>query len=120
MKKVLIVEDDPNMLNFYARAIESLGHVALRSSNGRRALAVLEDNSDIAFVITDVMMPEMDGRQFVQAVRSNDRYDDVPILIVSGAIRARDISELLEIGATYFMPKMTPLKEVKKLIQEHI
>jgi len=107
-------------LDLFGHAAGSLGHAVIKSCNGRMAWEILNANDDIAFIICDIAMPEMDGRELIKLIRKDSRFARVPIVIVSSVIRAKEISHLLEEGATYFMPKPVDLKELKDVINNHL
>jgi CheY-like chemotaxis protein len=56
-------------------------------------------------LITDIMMPGMDGSTLIRTLRSDERFRDLPVLVMSAFIGVSEISGLLGIGATWFMPK---------------
>ncbi len=120
MAKILIADDEIQMLDVIARAVNSMGHTTIKCRNGRAALEILNDNPDIALLITDVSMPEMDGDDMVKQIRQDNEMPELPILIISGVIRAKDISNLLKVGATAFMPKPVSISELKEFINKHI
>ena len=105
MKKVLIVDDDASTRCLLAQIVESVGGVSVESSNGERALNILADNSGIDLVITDMVMPKMGGRELVNAIRESKKYDNIPIILISGIVRLSEITDLLESGVRYFVPK---------------
>jgi len=120
MAKILVAEDENQMIDVMARAINSMGHTAIKSRNGRIAWDILCDNPDIALLITDVAMPEMDGKELTDLVRKDKTLSGIPVLIISGVIGAKDISKLLEVGATAFMPKPVIIKDLKEFINKII
>jgi CheY-like chemotaxis protein len=120
MAKILIAEDDRALLDMFSAAVESMGHSAIRAVNGRMAWEVLQANDDIAFLISDMAMPEMEGRDLIKLIRENRQFSTLPILIVSGAIRAREIAHLLEQGATHFMAKPVPLQDLMAVIKRYV
>ena len=79
---VLIVDDHPGIRD-YLRQILDGEYLILEATNGEEATYILETTSDIALVITDMMMPKMGGKDFVEKVRSNSRFKDLPIIGVS-------------------------------------
>lgn len=119
MAKILIVEDDKSASDMFNAVIESLGHWAIHAKNGKDAWAILNANSDISFIISDLAMPEMDGHELVKRIRTDLRFSSIPILIVSGVIRAREIVNLLEQGATWFMAKPIDTIELANMIKKH-
>ena len=73
MKKVLIVEDERSIRDFIVVNLAHSGYKTLEASNGVEALAVYEKNQDIDIVLTDVMMPEMDGIELSKELRKRNR-----------------------------------------------
>ena len=104
MIKILVVEDDVVTQKLVVAILEKEGHTAFVSPNGRHALEALQVNH-FDLMITDVMMPELDGRTLIAALRKYPRLVDMPVIIISAVIKASDVMELLEHGATYFVPK---------------
>lgn len=109
MAKILICEDDFVAQEVTRVMVEKMGHVPIISPHGKHALDTLEVNNDISLLITDMMMPVMNGTELVQIVRGNSRFNNLPIIMVSGILGVNDIAGLLDLGATLFQPK--PLDE---------
>jgi Response regulator containing CheY-like receiver, AAA-type ATPase, and DNA-binding domains len=105
MIKVLIAEDDPVSQRFVAAIVERLGFCALVSPNGRHAWETLTAENSISMLITDIMMPGMDGSTLIRTLRAEERFRELPVLVMSAFIGVSEISGLLGIGATWFMPK---------------
>jgi len=82
MSTILIVDDEYVIADILGYALEDEGYSVVKASNGRKGLEVLERDRP-ALVITDFMMPIMDGIEFAQCIR--DRKPDLPILLMSGA-----------------------------------
>jgi CheY-like chemotaxis protein len=80
---LLVVEDEPIVRAPICRILRNLGYFVLEANNGEDALIVMQDyHSPIHLVITDVMMPEMDGTQLVSLLR--DWYPQMKVLFISG------------------------------------
>jgi nitrogen-specific signal transduction histidine kinase/CheY-like chemotaxis protein len=80
---VLVAEDEPDVRNLAARALEGCGYTVLEAADGREALRVVDRHkAGVDLVVADVVMPEMDGRQLVEALR--ERYPGVKVLYTSG------------------------------------
>lgn len=105
MPKILIAEDDAGMLDVFSTAVESLGHCVIRATNGRVAWDIMTANPDTALLICDIDMPVMDGRALLMCMKADNRLCTVPVLAVSGVLRAREIAALLERGVTEFLAK---------------
>ncbi len=75
MAKILIAEDDRISQKLAAKIVEELGHSAFISPHGKHAYEALTASNDFDLLLTDIMMPEMDGQQLIQTLRG-----DQPIL----------------------------------------
>jgi CheY-like chemotaxis protein len=84
---VLLVEDDPLTREMARRAVESAGWTVVEAENGRVALAALEHEHP-TLVLLDLMMPEMDGFAFLDEFRADNRYNSVPVVVLT----AKDIT----------------------------
>lgn len=105
MSKILIAEDDTISQRFVATIVERMGHCALVSPNGRHAWDALCAENRFDLLITDIMMPGMDGTTLITNLRSDPRFKDLPVVVMSAFIGVTEISGLLSIGATWFMAK---------------
>ncbi|HUN52387.1 MAG TPA: response regulator, partial [Candidatus Sulfotelmatobacter sp.] len=80
---VLVVDDDAAMRAITRRALEKLGHGVAEAVNGRDALRWLGRNAPPALVLLDLMMPEMDGFEFLDDFRSVDQWHDIPVVVLT-------------------------------------
>ncbi len=82
--KVLIVDDDPDSRSLMARYAEAEGWSFSEAENGAVALTVLEEMQPLPdLILLDLMMPVMDGFEFIERVRSRDEYRNIQIVVVS-------------------------------------
>lgn len=102
--KLLLVDDDPNLILLVKDYLEFQGYQVATAKNGREALRVLE-NETPNLIICDVMMPEMDGYSFVRRVRDNPQTNYLPILFLSAKGQAQDRVAGLNTGADVYMVK---------------
>src|SRR6185312_5078057 len=84
---VLVVDDEYGTVEVLVAALEDAGYRVFTAANGRRALERLEENKP-DLVVSDFMMPLMDGAALVQAMRSNPEYRDIPVIMMSAAPEA--------------------------------
>ena len=80
---VLVVEDDAPSRELTVRTLEKLGYIAKQTDNGRRALAWLEQNPAPLIILLDLLMPEMDGFEFLEHLRSRPEWQDIPVIVVT-------------------------------------
>jgi CheY-like chemotaxis protein len=104
-KKILLADDDLVTRKVLHRMLTKEGFVVVLASDGRRALNILEDNADFDLLITDILMPNMDGRQLIQTLHGDKRFENLPRIIMSATVSIKEISTLLEQGASRFLAK---------------
>jgi len=103
-KKLLLIDDDPNLIFLVKDYLELRGYEVIATSNGQEALKVLERETP-NMIICDVMMPEMDGYSFVKRVRENLRTNWIPVLFLSAKGQSQDKVKGLNTGADFYMVK---------------
>jgi CheY-like chemotaxis protein len=91
MKAILIVDDEDSITGFLAMVLEDEGYQVLLASNGRQALERLE-RQRVSLVLTDVMMPGMDGPTLVRALQDDERHSTIPIIFMTAVPRSLDAS----------------------------
>lgn len=99
---VLIVDDEPAILAWMCSTVKSLGLTPVTAANGLEALEVLGQR-DVGFVITDLMMPIMDGAELVRRIRASQLL--LPTVVMSGVGSVDDAVNLLRLGADDFLTK---------------
>ena len=103
-KRLLLIDDDPNLILLVKDYLEFRGYEVITAENGREALDVLEqDIPDM--IICDVMMPEMDGYALVEFVRQDPRMNWIPVLFLSAKGQSHDRVKGLNTGADVYMVK---------------
>lgn len=113
---VLIAEDDPAAARLVKTVVEGLDHVAVVCPDGQHALDMLNANPDAALLVSDLMMPRLDGRALLKAVRESERLKDLPVVILSAYVGPKQISELLEAGAEFVLQKPVHVNELREYI----
>jgi len=111
MAKILIAEDDRISQKLAVKLVEELGHTAFVSPDGQHAYEALKAANDFDMLLTDIMMPRMDGQQLIKTLRGDLEFKDFPIIIMSAVVGMNEISNLLKLGATLFLAK--PLNRVE-------
>jgi len=117
LTKVLVAEDDAASRRLVVKCIERLGYIAVQASNGRRALSMLMDNPDIRLLITDIMMPEMDGRELVGILRGNEQFVRLPVIMISAVAELPDLEGILKLGAVRFVQKPIDTSGLRDLLK---
>lgn len=97
-KKALIIEDDPIALKILERVISGQGISCVTAKDGKDGWIKLNDDPDFDLIVTDIMMPDMDGRELTYLIREDGRFNDLPIVIVSGVLSSEELMPILEIS----------------------
>ena len=116
--KVLIVDDDDSMLDYLS---DSLKHnfKIITARNGKEGLKLaVSQMPDL--ILTDVVMPEMDGIQLVKALKGNSLVSHIPVIMLSGKNKLQDRMLGLDTGADSYLPKPFYMSELKSLMSNLI
>ncbi|MFV0349127.1 MAG: response regulator [Halodesulfovibrio sp.] len=106
MKRVFIAEDDIVTRTLISEQVKSFGYAVTSFEDGVSVFEALSNNPDGAdLLITDVRMPGMDGIELIARLRKMEQFSGFPIIIMSGVVGVKDISELLKNGASRFLAK---------------
>ncbi|MCF1505934.1 response regulator [Afifella sp. H1R] len=114
---ILLVDDDRSALLTTGEQIECLGYAVLTASNGAEAFTMLrEDPSCADIVMTDRMMPILDGLGFIRRLKRERETKDIPAILLTGASEVEDVSLGIEAGAFYYLTKPTTQKLVASVL----
>lgn len=113
---ILVVDDDPDDIEFFKEAITEINNQAkcISAINGIEALKLLDNGEAHPHCIfLDLNMPKMDGKQCLQLLKSSPVYQHIPVIIYSTSRRKEDIDQVMQIGATAFVNKPTTFIQLK-------
>lgn len=117
MMKILVVEDSRTQAESLRYILEKKGHYVTIASNGRDALGqITAGRPDI--VLTDIMMPEMDGYELCRRIKTDHALKSIPVIIVTQLFDPVDVVRGLEAGADNFIIKPFEQKDIEARIQE--
>ena len=121
MAKILVVDDEPHVVELVAFNLRREGYSVVSANNGAAALvAVRQEKPDL--IILDVMMPIMDGIQVAETLKADEDTRDIPVVMLTAKAQDSDILEGLVAGAEVYLPKpFSPLelsRVVKSLLPE--
>jgi CheY-like chemotaxis protein len=101
---LLVVDDNEMNRDLLARHLERQGHTVALAENGRQALEMIQrDRFDL--VLLDVIMPEMNGYQVLQRLKSDEAWRDIPVIMISALDEMDSVVRCIEMGAEEYLPK---------------
>jgi CheY-like chemotaxis protein len=115
MKVVLVVDDEPFVSEVIEMALEDAGYEVISASNGAQGLERLAEHT-VDIVITDHMMPVLDGPAMVRRIRASPKYSELPVILMS-AVPPTDLRTVCP-GAGRFLLKPFSLREVVRTVGE--
>jgi CheY-like chemotaxis protein len=117
-KVLLVVEDIPNILELLDLTLRFNGYEVVTARNGQEALDVIESRRP-ALIITDILMPRMDGFSLIYHLRTNRQTRDIPVVFLSATyVSAEDKAFATTLGATKFIEKPIDTKAFLLTISE--
>jgi len=114
--KILLVDDEPEILDVIAEFLELKGHAVETASNGKSGLDMVLGHNDFDLVFSDIGMPEMDGLALLEKIRSNEI--DTPVILISGQGDVSNTIRALQLGALDFIVKPVYLKSVEEALDK--
>ena len=100
---ILVADDNPDMLSFVVRQLEN-SYIVLTATNGVEALEVLDSN-EVTLIVSDVVMPRMDGFELCRVIKSKLDYSHIPIVLLTAKTNIQSKIEGLELGADAYIEK---------------
>jgi len=118
--RVLLVEDDEFLQRMYATKFEREGLEVITASDGEAAFSVLQKN-EVKLALVDIMMPKMDGFEFLKKVRADKKLSSLPVIVLTNLNNEEDIRQAKKLGALEYIVKANFLpSEVLEIMKKHI
>ena len=101
---VLVVDDDQMTLNILGRSLEQQGHAVELAENGQQALEMIQAQA-FDLMLLDILMPEMDGYQVLEYMRSDGTLRDIPVIVISAVEEMESVVRCIRMGAEDYLTK---------------
>ncbi len=118
-KAIMVVDDSETIRKFLAFALRALGFSVVSARDGMDALEKLSQNK-VDLVITDLNMPNMDGFEFLKALREDREYSEVPIIILSSLSSDQEIEMGMRLGANSYLVKPFDQKRIQYEVAKYL
>jgi CheY-like chemotaxis protein len=116
-KSVLVVDDDTRNIFALSSLLERRGMRVLTANTGHEAIATIEATPNLAIVLMDIMMPEMDGYQTMAAIRKNPALRRLPIIALTAKAMKGDREKCLEAGASDYLAKPVNTEQLLSVLR---
>ena len=120
-KKILLVEDDPFLIDIYSTKLKDAGFEVLVSDEGEEAIGKIKEESP-DLVLLDIVLPEIDGWEILRRIKSDEKFKNLKVIILSNLGQKEEVKKGMELGAVNYLIKAqyTPsqvVEEVKKALK---
>jgi len=117
MKKILVVDDEPEILSILVFRISYWGYDAIPAGSGSEGLDLAEEEQP-DLIILDIMMPGMDGFEVLKRLKRSDKTRNIPVIIITVVSAKKEIEKGLSLGANFYLTKPYEAQELKnKIVQ---
>jgi CheY-like chemotaxis protein len=116
-RKVLVVDDDVRNIFAVSSVLERRGMEVLSAGTGREAIQTIESTPDLAIVLMDIMMPEMDGYETMQTIRQNPALRRLPMIALTAKAMKGDRERCLEAGASEYLAKPVNTEQLLSVLR---
>jgi CheY-like chemotaxis protein len=116
-KKVLVVDDDVRNIFALSSVLERHGMKVVTANTGKKAINTLESTTDVSIVLMDIMMPEMDGYETMDAIRQKPELKRLPILALTAKAMKGDREKCLQAGASDYIAKPVNTDQLLSLMR---
>ncbi|RYZ61414.1 MAG: response regulator, partial [Chitinophagaceae bacterium] len=116
-KKILVADDDVRNIFSLTKTLELHNVNVVAAMDGKEALRKLEENPDVNAVLMDIMMPEMDGYEAMQAIRKKPKYRNLPIIAITAKAMTGDREKCIRAGASDYISKPVDIDQLLSLLR---
>ena len=118
---ILIVDDNERQQTLFKTFLEQYNYNIMLASNGIKAIELLElQHQNINMIISDIRMPQMSGIELLKTISDNEKFNNIPILLVTAFADVKDAVSAIRYGACDYLEKPVDLPELLKTVQKYI
>ncbi|KPA14678.1 Signal transduction response regulator, receiver region domain protein [Candidatus Magnetomorum sp. HK-1] len=114
---ILAIEDNPISLKIIDINLRENGYEVVTAANPKEAFDLLEVVPKIKLIITDIMMPEMDGLEFISKIKTNAQWKKLPFIIISAMSNKKTVKKAIALGCQHFIVKPVQSAQLLKMVR---
>jgi len=119
MKKILVIDDEPEMVEMLKMRLEASGYIVISASNGRQGLEIAQkEKPDL--ILLDIMMPEIDGFGVLSRLKNNAETGLIPVIMLTAKAETSSIIQAQKLFANDYIVKPFEPKQLLDLIKKYI
>jgi len=115
--RVLVADDDPAILRLVTTILEREGFTVVGARDGREAYKALQDNTNFTAAVFDVVMPNISGPELVRYMRTEKRFNKVPVMMMTAEQGPKLSSDSFAAGAVIFLPKPFTTTQLQTMLR---
>ena len=115
-KTILIIDDDSKNIFALNAVLKAKKYDCVSANSAAMGLEMLKQNKNIAIVLMDMMMPEMDGYEAIRAMKNDEMMKEIPVIAITAQAMTGDREKCLEAGADGYVSKPVDINELVKLL----
>jgi two-component system cell cycle response regulator DivK len=119
-KKVLIIDDDNRNIFALSAVLRARGFNCLSAGGAIEGIRLLKGDAEIGIVLMDMMMPEMDGYEAINEIRSDEKIAGIPIIAVTAQAMVGDREKAIAAGADNYTSKPIDVDALNEILNEHL
>ena len=119
-KKILIIDDDNRNIFALTAVLKAKKYTCLSASSAKKGFDLIENDNEIAVVLMDMMMPDMDGYEAMAQMRELPKLKDIPVIAVTAQAMVGDKERCLASGAVGYISKPINIDELITQINKHL
>jgi CheY-like chemotaxis protein len=116
-ERVLVADDDPAILRLVTAILEKEGYSVIGARDGREAYKALQENSNFTAAVFDVVMPHIPGPELVRYMRTEKRFNKIPVMMMTAEQDPKLSSDSFAAGAVVFLPKPFTTAQLQTMLR---
>ncbi len=116
MKKILAIDDSATNVALLTGVLSEIGYEIENAPNGKDALKIMEKSLP-DLILLDLMMPRLNGFQFLEIMAASESFKKVPVIVISARTNSQSIKQAMDLGAKAFLKKPVDIDELVEQVE---